>query len=67
MSTRTKEDLIRLFMFDGQPYQLSYQFRKENSGYKEDLPVLREMMKEGTVKLIDQTSKKKLFQYTPKA
>jgi hypothetical protein len=65
----TKEKLIRLFMFDGPPYILLYQYRT-NSGkalHKQDLPILKEMIKEGTVRMVEKTTKTMRYVYNPKA
>jgi hypothetical protein len=57
--------LIRLFTMDGKPYIMSYQYRKTGKGYtyKTDLPVLKEMMKEGLVVQIEKTASKVYFKY----
>jgi len=63
-----RERLIRLFMMDAKPgfYILTWNYRRKTSSYSKDWPLLREMMREGTVKLIRKDSRTKTFQYLPK-
>lgn len=62
-----KERLIKIFMVDGPPYLLQY--RRMGRGRKtwiSDLPLLSEMMKEGTVKMVEETRTTRLYKYEPK-
>lgn len=63
ISIMTREKLIHLFKFDGRPYDLSYQYRKKSSGYKEDKPLLNQLIKEKLVIQLEKTSKHILYRY----
>ena len=62
----TRERLIRLFMSGARPpYLLRYEYRKVCSGYREDLPMLRELMKEGLVRQVSKDATCITYQYIP--
>jgi hypothetical protein len=65
MEQAAKDYLIKLFTMYGEPCVMGYQYRKQHgrSSHRRDLPVLRQMMAEGTVKLIDVTATCKKYQY----
>jgi len=65
---RTKERLIELFMFlpsgkNNDVYLLQWEARKQQ--YKEDKPILDEMLADGLIKIVDKTNKTITFQYFP--
>lgn len=62
---KTEEDLIRLFLFDGPPCLISYEYRKKRSGivFKEDWPLLKKLINEGLVWKVQKTSRFIKFGY----
>lgn len=64
MEQSSRETLIRLFTFE-HPHQLSYLYRTKQgkASHKRDLPVLRKMIKEGLVELLEKNSKVILYRY----
>jgi hypothetical protein len=65
---RTRESIIELFMFEQHGankdvYLLSYEWRKQS--YKEDKPILDELIKEGLVTVEEKKIKTILFRYHP--
>jgi len=66
---RTKERLIQLFMFEpsgknNDVYLLQWEHRKQQ--YRDDKPILDEMLADGLIKVVDKTNKTITFQYFPK-
>jgi hypothetical protein len=59
---KTREQLIKLFLVT-KPHALSYEYRKKHSNYKEDKPVLDEMIKEGLVNMVQKDAKKIVYEY----
>ena len=65
---RTKERIIQLFMFEpsgknNDVYLLQWEYRKQQ--YREDKPILDEMLDQGLIKAVDKTNKTITFQYFP--
>lgn len=61
-----KDRLIQLFKIDGPPYMLQY--RRMGRGRKvwmEDIPILSQMIKEGSVKEVEKTRTTILYKYYP--
>lgn len=52
----TRDRLISLFLFQ-QPHVLRYRYRGNRDGYKEDLPVIEQLIAEGLVKLVEKDAK----------
>jgi hypothetical protein len=61
---RTEEQLIELFTFDNYPY-LSYEYRKESSGYKADLPALKSLIKKGIINIYEKNTKTIVYHLNP--
>jgi hypothetical protein len=57
-----KSYLLHLFTFE-KPYALSYQYRKKSSSYKQDKPVLRDLIKEGLIEQVFKNTKEIEFRY----
>ena len=52
--TITKDYLIRLFTMDGKPFALKYRrLGHARKDWKAALPILQEMQREGSVKIVD--------------
>jgi hypothetical protein len=62
MERTKKEKLIALF-FSAAPHCLSYQYRKAYSSYKEDLPILRELIAEKKVRQAGKTPKFVIYEW----
>jgi hypothetical protein len=58
----TRKWLITLFTFE-KPYALSFQYRKKCTRYKDHLPILKELLKEGLIKQVKKTTKVIEFAY----
>ena len=60
-----KEQLKHTFIFLGKPYCIAYEYRRKfgKTLYQNDLPVLREFIKEKKVELIEVTSTKKVYHW----
>ncbi|MEW5745242.1 MAG: hypothetical protein AB1805_07400 [Nitrospirota bacterium] len=55
-----REKIIRIFLME-KPYLLSYEWRKQF--YKDDKPVLDELLKEGLIEQVSIDSKRVLYRY----
>lgn len=66
MEQAAKDYLIKLFTMDGKPYLMGYRYRQDygKRSYKRDLPVLRQMMAEGKVRLVEVTPTCKMYEYS---
>ncbi len=65
----SREKLIKLFKFEAQqkgPFLLSYEFRKKGSGYEKDKELLRQLMVEKLVVIVEKTTCKILYRYIGK-
>jgi hypothetical protein len=65
---KTKERIVKLFMFEpsgknNDVYLLRWEHRKQE--YKEDKPILDEMLAEGLIKVVEKTTKTITYQYFP--
>jgi len=61
---RSEEEIVSLFKIDNYPY-LSYEYRKESSGYKADLPALKALIRKNIIVEIEKTNKHILFRLNP--
>ena len=60
MEATRKEKLIRMFLM-GEPYLLSYEYRKQF--YKDDKPVLDELLRDGLIEQVSKDNKRVVFRY----
>lgn len=58
----TRERLISLFLFQ-QPHVIRYRYRGKMDDYKQDLPILNQLIAEGLVKLLEKNAKTVTFQW----
>lgn len=63
MKPKDRDLLIRLFIQDGPPCLLVYEYRKKLSGYRQDLPLMKQLIKEGWVSQVEKTGKTIKFAY----
>lgn len=61
---RTEEQLIELFKIDNYPY-LSYEYRKESSGHKADLPALKSLIEKGIIVVSGKDTKQIVYRLNP--
>jgi len=64
MDKTSRETLARLFTFE-QPHQLSYHYRTKQgkASHKRDWPILREMIADKEVELLEKNSKEIIYRY----
>lgn len=60
MEKERREKIIKAFLME-EPHMLSYEYRKQT--YKEDRPILNELIREGLIKQIDKGSKWVVYRY----